>query len=79
MLSEDSERTEQLSDSQFGSRKRWSAIDASAIMVDRAHAAWTEGNVTMVLAMDIEAAFPRVARGRLVRAMKCKRIDGDVI
>jgi len=29
--------------------------------------------------MDIKAAFPSVARGRLVHAMKGKRIDGDLI
>jgi hypothetical protein len=73
------ETRELLSGGQFGSRKRRSAIDAAAIIVDRAHAAWTEGNIAGVLLMDIKAAFPSVARGRLVHAMKGKRIDGDFI
>jgi hypothetical protein len=32
-----------------------------------------------VLLMDIQAAFPRVASGRLLHAMKAKKIDGDLI
>jgi len=46
-------RREQLIDGQFGSRKGRSAIDAAAIMVDRAHVAWTNGHITDVLLMDI--------------------------
>jgi len=79
LVSEEAERRELVSDGQFRSRKRRSAIDAAAITVDRAHVAWTEGNVAGVLLMDIEAAFPSVARGRLVHAMKGKQIDGDLI
>ena len=52
---------------------------AAAIMVDRAHAAWKVDNITGVLLMDIKAAFPSVARGRLIYAMKAKKIDGDLI
>jgi len=48
-------------------------------MVDRAHSAWKEDNITGVFLMDIKAAFPSVARGRLIHAMKSKRIDGDLI
>jgi len=54
-------------------------VAVAAIMVDRAHAAWKEDNITGVLLMDIKAAFPSVARGRLIHAMKAKRIDGDLI
>jgi len=45
---------------QYGSRKQRSAIDAVAIMVDRAHSVWTNGHITGVLLMDIEAPFPIV-------------------
>jgi hypothetical protein len=38
LLSEEAESRGLLSDGQFGSQRRWSAIDAAAIMVDRAHA-----------------------------------------
>ena len=40
---------------------------------------WREDNITGVLLMDIEAAFPSVARGRLIHAMNAKKIDGDLI
>jgi len=79
LLSEKAERRGLLSDGQFGSRKGWSAIDAAVIMVDRAHAAWTNGHITGVLLMDIQAAFPSVAKGRLVNLMKVMQMDRDLI
>jgi hypothetical protein len=79
LLSEEAERRGLLSDGQFGSRKGRSAIDAAAIMVDRAHAAWTNGHIPGVLLMDIKAAFPSVAKGRLVNIMKTRQMDGDHI
>jgi len=48
-------------------------------MVDRAHSAWKEDNIAGILQMDMKAAFPSVARGRLIHAMKAMRIDGDLI
>jgi len=53
LLSEEAERRGLLRDGQFGSRKGRSAMDAVAIMVHRAHAAWTNGHITGVLLMDI--------------------------
>jgi len=79
LLSDEAERRALLSDGQFGSRKKRSAIDAAAIMDDSAHAMWTDDNITGDLLMNINAAFPRVARGRLIHAMKAKKIDGDLI
>jgi len=79
LLSEEAERRGLLSDGQFGNRKGRSAINTAAIMVDRVHAAWMDGNITGVLLMDIKAAFPSVAKGRLVNGMKAKHIDGDII
>jgi len=79
LLFDVAERRALLSDGQFGSRKKRSAIDTVAIMIDRAHWAWEEDNITGVLLMDIKAAFPSVARGRLIHAMKAKRIHGDLI
>jgi hypothetical protein len=79
LLAEEAERRGLLSDGQFGSRKRQLAIDAAAIMVDRAHAAWREGSVAGVLLMDIKAAFPSVGRGRVGHTMKGKGIDGNLI
>jgi len=69
----------QLSDGQFRSRRWRSAIDAAAIMVDRAHAAWRDGHISGVLLMDIKAAFPSVAKERLFNLMKVRQMDGDLI
>jgi len=79
LLFDEAEGRALLSDGQFGSRRKWSAIDAAAIMVDRAHAGWKEDNIMGVLLMDIKAAFPSVARGRLIHARKTKKINGDLI
>jgi hypothetical protein len=48
-------------------------------MADRAHSAWNEDNITGVLLMDIQAAFPSVVRRRLMHAMKAKRIEVDLV
>jgi len=79
LLSEEAEIRGLLSDGQSGSRKGRSAIDAAAIMVDRAHAAWKNGHITGVLLMDIKAAFPSLTKGRLVNLMKVRQMDGDLI
>jgi len=79
LLSDQAESRALLSDGQFGNRKKMSAMDAAAIMVDRAHAAWKDDNLTGVLLIDIKAAFPSIARGRLIDAMKAKKIDEDLI
>jgi hypothetical protein len=63
----------------LGSKKKWSAIDAAAIMVNRAHGRWKEDNMMGVHVMDIKPAFPSVARGMLIHAMKAKKIDGNLI
>jgi len=79
VLSDEAERGALLSDGLFGRRKTRSAIDAAAIMVDRAHSAWKEDNIAGVILMDIKAAFLTIARGRLIHAMKAKQINGDLI
>jgi len=53
LWSEEAERRGLLSDGQFGSIKGPPAIEVAAIMVDRAHAAWTHGHISSVLFMDI--------------------------
>jgi len=79
LLSDEAEGRGLLSDRQFGSRRGRSAIDTVAIMVDRAHAAWKGGHIAGVLLMDIKAAFPSVAKGRLVNLMKVRQMAGDHI
>jgi hypothetical protein len=70
LLAEEAERGGLLSYGQYGRRKRRSAIDAAAIMVDKAHPAWREGYIAGVLLMDIKAAFPSIGRGRLIYTMR---------
>ena len=79
LLAEEAERRRLLSNGHYGSRKRRSAIEAAAIIVDRVHAAWREGHIAGVPLMDIKAAFPSVRRGRLIHTMRGKRMDGDLI
>ena len=55
------------------------AINAATMIVDRAHAARKEVNITGILLKDIKAAFPNVMRGSLIPAVKAARIDGDLI
>jgi len=71
-LAEEAERRGLRSDGQYGSRKRRSAIDVAAVMVDRADAAWREGSLAGALLMDIKAAFLSVGRGRLIHTMRGK-------
>ena len=78
-LTGEAKRCGLLSDGQFESRKGPSAIDAAAIMVDRAHAAWKNGHITGVLLMEIKAAFPSVAKGRLVNVMNVRQMYGDLL
>jgi len=47
-------------------------------MVDRAHAAWTNSQITGVLLIDIKEAFRNVAKARLVNLMKVRQMDGDL-
>jgi len=79
LLAEETERRGQLTDGQYGSRNSRSAVDSSAIMVDRVHAACSEGHIAGVLLTDINASFPRVGRGRLMHTIRGKGMDGDLI
>jgi hypothetical protein len=54
-------------------------LDAAAAVVDRVLSAWKEDNIPAVLPIDIKVAFPSIARGRLMHAMKTMLIDGDLI
>jgi hypothetical protein len=60
-------------------QERMVTIDSAAIMVDGAHAGWTNGHMTGGLLMDIKAAFPSVVKGRRVSLMTVRQMDGDVV
>jgi len=79
LLSDEGKRGGIMSNRQLGGRRGRSAIDAAAIMVDRAHSSWRNGHITSVHPMDIKAAFLRVAKERLVDLMKVRQMDGDHI
>jgi len=78
LLPEDADSSRLLSDGQFEIRKRWSAIDAAAIMVDRAYSCWNNALITGVLLMDSKAAFPSVAKVGLVNLMYLGQMDRDL-
>jgi hypothetical protein len=50
-----------------------------AILVDIAHAAWTIAHITNILPMDMQAAFPVKAKGRVVNLLKIWLMYGDRI
>jgi hypothetical protein len=55
------------------------AIDPATILVNRVHLAWKDDNIMGVLLVDINGAFPRLVKGRLIRVMIPKKIEGDLI
>jgi len=77
LLSKEAERRGLLCNGQLRTRHRWSAIDAVAIMVDRALAAWQNHHITGVHLRDIKAAFPNVAKRRLANSTKVRQMDGN--
>jgi hypothetical protein len=46
-----------MSNGQFSNRNRQSATNEEAIIIVRAYAAWTDGDITGELQLDIKAAF----------------------
>jgi len=72
LLSEEAKIRVLLRHRQFECWNLQSAINTPAIMVDRAHAMWTNGHITGVLFMDMKAAFPSMAKGRVVNMMKVR-------
>jgi hypothetical protein len=66
LLSEEDKRGGLLSNGQSGSRKGQSAIAAVVIVVNQAHLAWKNSNITGILFIDIKAAFLSMPKGRLL-------------
>jgi hypothetical protein len=79
LLSDETDRRSLLSNGQFDSRKKLTVIDTAAIMLDSTQSALNQDNITGVLLMHINTAFPRVARLRLFDAVKGNQLDGDLI
>jgi hypothetical protein len=64
---------------QFGSRKGRSAVDAVAVLMNRAQAAWKRKEIAGVLLMDVKGAFDHVSRGRLLARMVEMRIEPNLV
>jgi len=68
-----------LHDGQFGCRKRYSCIDAVAVLMNRIQQAWRGSKVAGVLFMDVKSAFNNVSRAHLGRRMEALGIEADLI
>jgi ribonuclease HI len=64
---------------QFGGRKRRSAIDAVAYVMNRTQECWKRGQIAGLLLMDVKGAFDHVDRRRLLKTMIAKKVDGDLV
>jgi len=49
------------------------------MLVNRVNLAWKDDNIMGVLLVDINGAFPRLVKGRLIRVMIPKKREGDLI
>lgn len=78
LLSETCEHGDLLHRGQFGCRRWRSSVDAVAVLISRAEAAWARGEVAGALLMDVKGAFDHVARGRLVEGMLRAGIEPDL-
>ena len=64
---------------QMGSRRRRSAIDAVACLIQEVHGAWAEKQLAGALLMDVKGAFDHVAAPKLTDRMLELGIDGDLV
>jgi len=63
---------------QMGSRKRRSAIDAVACLIQTVHEAWNQKLLAAALFMDVKGAFDHLDPTRLIRRMREIGIDDDL-
>jgi hypothetical protein len=78
-LSDIVEHRDLLHAGQFGSRKGRSAVDAVAVLMNRAQEAWKRKEIAGVLLMDVKGAFDHVSRGRLLARMVEMRIESNLV
>jgi hypothetical protein len=64
MLADHCERKGTFHPGQYGSRRNRSAVDAVGVLMSKAQEAWSRKKVAGALCMDVEAAFPSVAKER---------------
>jgi hypothetical protein len=75
MISDHCEREGTFHPGQYGSRKQRSAVDAVGVLMASVQESWSRGRVCGALCMDVEAAFPSVAKECLAKKMRAMRID----
>jgi hypothetical protein len=75
MLSFETDRGNLLHPGQYGGRRGRSAVDAAGVLMSVVQEAWSRGKVAAALMMDVEAAFPSVARECLLRKMREMELD----
>jgi Reverse transcriptase (RNA-dependent DNA polymerase) len=73
------EATQALHPGQMGSRRRRSAIDAVACLIQEVHQAWGQKQLAGALFMDVKGAFDHVNPCKLTRRMVELGLDGDLV
>jgi ribonuclease HI len=73
------EATQALHLGQMGSRRRRSAVDAVACLIQRVHQEWAQKQLAAALFMDVKGAFDHVSSSKLVERMRELRVDGDLV
>jgi len=79
LIADHLERRNKLHDGQYGCRKRRSAVDAVAVLMNRTQQAWQGKKVAGALLMDVEAAFNNVSRQVLSRRLDELGIELDLV
>jgi hypothetical protein len=75
MLSDHCEREGKFHPGQFGSHRQRSVVDAVGVLMATVQKAWSRGRVAAALCMDVEAAFPSVAKDCLAKKMRAMSAD----
>jgi len=78
-IAEQCERRRLLHHGQFGCRKRRSAVNTVERLMKRVKDACGRGNTVAVLLMDIQGAFPHVAKGNLINRMEEMGFEADLV
>jgi len=68
-----------LHDRQFSCHKRWSCVDALAVLMNSTQQAWNKKQVAGALFMDVKSAFNNVIKSHLGRRMEALGIQLDLI
>jgi len=79
LIADHLERRNELHDGQYGCRKRRSAVDAVAVLMNWTQQAWQEKKVAGALLMDVKAAFNNVSRQVLTWRLGELGIEPDLI